>query len=266
MTRQQIIRRRRRIALLMGVAALVILIFLIRGAIGLIGKLTASDDTPDAPSAAAAVKQPQYDGTPVRISEYIDDEGDRPAVPWNLMLVNVEHPLAEGYVPVLATIETRWEVDERIADAAVQMLADCREAGLSPMICSAFRSVEKQQELFDDRIDRNKAGGMEDNAAREAAAEIVAIPGTSEHHTGLALDIVSSEYQLLDEGQEDTPEYQWLREHCAEYGFILRYPPDKTEETGIIYEPWHFRYVGKEAAREIMEQGITLEQYSEQES
>ena len=90
---------------------------------------------------------------------------------------------------------------------------------------------------------------------------MVAVPGTSEHQLGLAVDLVSSEYTGLDERQEETGSYQWLVKHCAEYGFILRYPNDKTEITGIIYEPWHFRYVGVEAAREIMDQGICLEEY-----
>lgn len=88
-------------------------------------------------------------------------------------------------------------------------------------------------------------------------------PGTSEHHTGLALDIVSQNYQLLDEEQENTPEQQWLMHNSYKYGFILRYPNDKSKITGIHYEPWHYRYVGKEIAKEIYEQGICLEEYLE---
>ena len=205
---------------------------------------------------------PHYNGQPVSAEIYLNADLDRPAVPWNLMLVSEAFPLADGYVPVLDTISTRWEVDERIAKDAEKMLSDCRAEGLNPIICSAFRSVDKQGELFADHIDRNLADGLADEEAVRSAADIVAVPGASEHHTGLALDIVSYDYQLLDEGQEKTPENQWLREHCAEYGFILRYPPGKTEQTGIIYEPWHFRYVGAEAAAEIMEKGITLEEYS----
>ena len=89
----------------------------------------------------------------------------------------------------------------------------------------------------------------------------VARPGTSEHQAGLAVDIVSVEYQVLDEGQEDTPLQQWLMAHCWEYGFILRYPTDKSDLTGVGYEPWHYRYVGEEAAKAITEQGICLEEY-----
>ena len=89
----------------------------------------------------------------------------------------------------------------------------------------------------------------------------VALPGTSEHALGLALDLISNEYTELDERQEETPEAKWLAQNCHKYGFILRYPPEKTNITGIIYEPWHYRYVGEEHAAKIMEKGITLEEY-----
>ena len=90
---------------------------------------------------------------------------------------------------------------------------------------------------------------------------MVAVPGTSEHQLGLALDLVDARHVKLDESQENTDAYKWLSKHCAEYGFIVRYPNGKTDITGIIYEPWHFRYVGVEAATYIMENGITLEEY-----
>lgn len=85
--------------------------------------------------------------------------------------------------------------------------------------------------------------------------------GTSEHQLGLAADIVAADYQVLEEEQENTPEQQWLMAHCQEYGFILRYPRDKQGLTGVGYEPWHYRYVGVEAAQEIMSQGLCLEEY-----
>lgn len=252
MTKKQIVLRRRLTFTAAAAGLLWLLLLLFRAVLGLLSS----------GSGPQTMKKPRYTGVPTSVDEYINDETGRPAVEWNLMLVSEGYPLAEGYVPVLATIESRWQVDERIAGAAESMLDDCRDAGLDPIICSAFRSVDQQEALFADRIGRSKAEGLEADAAVSSAAEIVAVPGSSEHHTGLALDIVAYDYQLLDEGQEETPENQWLREHCAEYGFILRYPPGKTGETGIIYEPWHFRYVGVKAAREIMEQGITLEEYS----
>ena len=103
--------------------------------------------------------------------------------------------------------------------------------------------------------------GCSREEAEEQAATMVALPGTSEHQLGLAVDIVDSEYQILESSQENTPVQRWLMEHCWEYGFILRYPKEKTQLTGIIYEPWHYRYVGKEAAKEIMNAGICLEEY-----
>ena len=131
-------------------------------------------------------------------------------------------------------------------------------------ICSAYRTIEKQTELYENKVRRLEAEGMSHEKALERAAAEVTRPGTSEHHLGLAADIVARSYQILDEKQEETPEQQWLMKNCWKYGFILRYPTEKTEETGIIYEPWHYRYVGKEAAKEIWEKGICLEEYLEE--
>ena len=103
--------------------------------------------------------------------------------------------------------------------------------------------------------------GLSYEDAAVKAATVVAKPGTSEHQVGLALDIVSSEYQELDEAQMETEDQKWLMENSWKYGFILRYPMDKSEITGVIFEPWHYRYVGKKAAKEITEQNITLEEY-----
>lgn len=180
---------------------------------------------------------------------------------WMLILVNEKNPLPDGYSPKLKKIENGLEFDERAIDYLNEMLADARLQGLSPVVCSAYRSVEYQQELFDNQIKKQIANGLSSQQAAVEVRKVVANPGTSEHNLGLAVDIVSLDYQILDERQATTPEIEWLVEHCSEYGFILRYPKDKTEITGIIYEPWHFRYVGKQAAKEIMNDGITLEEY-----
>ena len=143
-----------------------------------------------------------------------------------------------------------------------EMLADGRRVGLDFWVCSAYRTIEKQTALFEDKVRRVTAElGLTGEAAREKAGTEVAFPGTSEHNLGLAVDIVARDYQILDEKQAQTAEAQWLKENCWKYGFILRYPTDKTEETGIIFEPWHYRYVGEKAAKEIMDQGICLEEY-----
>ena len=152
-------------------------------------------------------------------------------------------------------------MDECAAEHLRDMLADCREEGLSPLICSSFRERSKQERLFENDVRKYMYSGMTEEEAREETARNVAIPGSSEHEAGLAVDIVYAGRQILDEDQEDNETQQWLMEHCWEYGFILRYPYDKQDITGITYEPWHYRYVGFEAAEEIMSKGICLEEY-----
>lgn len=180
---------------------------------------------------------------------------------WRLLLVNPWKELPEDYQVELRTLANGLQVDERIYDDLNDMLTDCREAGLEPIVCSAYRTEATQTRLYQNKISRLRAAGWSREAAKVEAARWVAPPGTSEHQTGLALDIVSADYQLLDEKQAETPEQQWLMEHCWEYGFVLRYPTDKSAVTGIGYEPWHYRYVGKEAAREMVRRGVCLEEY-----
>lgn len=181
---------------------------------------------------------------------------------WKLTLVNKWNPMEDGCKPAVAEIENNYYFDARAVGYLQEMLADGRREGLDFWICSAYRTIEKQRDLFEDKVRRVTAEtGLTGDAAREKAGTEVAFPGTSEHNLGLAVDIVARDYQILDEKQARTEEAQWLKENCWKYGFILRYPTDKTEETGIIFEPWHYRYVGEKAAKEIMEQGICLEEY-----
>ena len=172
---------------------------------------------------------------------------------WNLLLVNREQKLPQGFSVALASIQGgQYQVDARCVDALEQMLADCRAAGFSPA---------EQRLLFNRETARWMALGMPLTEAQRAAAKSTAVPGTSEHQTGLAVDLVDSNYWGLDEAQASMPAQKWLMEHCWEYGFILRYPSDKEAVTGIVYEPWHYRYVGLQAARTIHEQGLCLEEY-----
>lgn len=168
---------------------------------------------------------------------------------WNLLLVNEWNAIPDGFEVVTAEVEDGYVIDERVCDALRKMLADCREAGYSPKIISTFRTREKQQYLYDHTA--NKAD--------------TAVPGHSEHECGLAADIIDAGSEgwrhPLTEEQADMPAQKWLMEHCRDYGFILRYPKDKTEIIGIVYEPWHYRYVGKNHARAIMEKGLCLEEY-----
>lgn len=180
---------------------------------------------------------------------------------WNLTLVNNTHPLDENYQPELAEVENGYTFDARAAESLKEMLAAAREAGLSPQICSAYRTIEEQKAIYNQTMQEWIDQGMTYLEAFEETGKSVAYPGTSEHELGLAADIVSSSYGMLDEAQADTEEAKWLEENCYKYGFILRYPPDKISETGIIYESWHYRYVGKEDAKKIMDSGVTLEEY-----
>jgi D-alanyl-D-alanine carboxypeptidase len=182
-------------------------------------------------------------------------------LPWNMVLVNYEHPMKQGYIPELKELEPGYSVDIRIADAANEMLADAKKAGLHVIICSAYRSVERQKNVFDESMKDCIEKGMGYWEAYCDTVKSVAEPGESEHALGLALDLISNQYTELDKGQENTKEAKWLAENCYKYGFILRYPPEKTNITGIIYEPWHYRYVGKEDAKKIHDLGITLEEY-----
>ena len=184
-------------------------------------------------------------------------------IPWYLVLVNGKTPMKDGYVPKLKEIKKDYSVDERIADAAEKMLADAKAAGMKIVICSAYRSVERQEQVFNESLEERLDRGMDYWDAFADNRLSVAEPGTSEHALGLALDLISNQYTELDEGQENTKEAKWLKENCHKYGFILRYPPEKTEITGIIYEPWHYRYVGVEDATKIMNLGVTLEEYLE---
>ncbi|MBQ8355865.1 MAG: M15 family metallopeptidase [Oscillospiraceae bacterium] len=183
---------------------------------------------------------------------------------WRVMLVNRDHPVPDDPDIPLSWVRDDIYVDSRCYEDLEAMLGACSDAGLIPIVCSGYRDLEYQTRLFQNKISRLRATGMSEQEAQLVAQTIVAIPGTSEHHIGLAVDIVDQKYQILNEQQEQTPVQQWLIEHSWEYGFILRYPNGKSDITGIIYEPWHYRYVGREVAAEIQDSGLCLEEYLEQ--
>ena len=180
---------------------------------------------------------------------------------WRLLLVNRWNPMPEAYAVTLKKLPNGLQVDERVYDDLTAMLTDCGKAGLHPIVCSAYRDTATQTRLHQNKIARLRAAGYSRSAAEQEAIRWVAAPGTSEHQTGMAVDIVSASYQKLTHQQEKTAEQKWLMEHCWEYGFILRYPTDKSEVTGVGYEPWHYRYVGREAALAMRDRGLCLEEY-----
>lgn len=213
-----------------------------------------SAPAPTAPPASQSTpssSQPQSESTDVPAS----------ADPL-LILANKDNPLPADYAPDLAYLEGgSYQMQSEAAAAFDRMKNAANATGLHLMACSTYRSVERQTELFNAEIQKWMGQGMDEAAAREQAATVVMVPGCSEHNTGLAVDVGSITNQRVAEDFENEPEFAWLQEHAAEYGFILRYPADKVEVTGVTYEPWHYRYVGVENAQKIKESGLCLEEY-----
>ena len=177
-----------------------------------------------------------------------------------LAIASADYPMESEYVVETTAVEG-YLFDARAAGALQAMLDAARADGMGVYITSAWRSRATQAGLYENRVYRFQLEGYSREEAEEVGATVVARPGESEHELGLSVDLVTDTYTSLDEGFAGQPEYQWLLEHCAEYGFIQRYPPEKSDITGIIWEPWHFRYVGVEVAQYIMENGLCLEEY-----
>lgn len=176
---------------------------------------------------------------------------------WMLLLVNSSNAIPDGYAPTeLTELSNGQSVDKRIYPSLQSMFDDARAQGVYPVVSSGYRTAKQQQSEMDDKIQEYIDDGKSEDEARTLAATYVAQVGYSEHEAGLAIDIVAK----ANKSNDDTV-WAWMKEHCAEYGFILRYPEGKEGVTGMSYEPWHFRYVGVEAAQKIMGAGITLEEY-----
>lgn len=174
---------------------------------------------------------------------------------WNLMLVNQSNHIPENYEVSLRKLSNGKQVDERIYNPLVTMLEDGAEEGYYMVVVEAFRTENEQQILFDEKVQAYINEGYPKIWAKKVAEKWVAVPGTSEHQIGMAVDI-NPDYDKS--GREV---YEWLANNAHEYGFIRRYPEDKVKITGIMNEPWHYRYVGETAAKEIYDQGICLEEY-----
>ena len=179
-----------------------------------------------------------------------------------LTLVNPWNPVSEtGYRPRLTRIENGLQADRSCADALKRMLQDCRTAGRDPLLLSAWRSVDDQLVLYEDRVQQLVDQGFSPEEAETQTSRVIARPGRSEHELGLAFDIVDAEYPEEDEDQASTLTSQWLEENAWRYGFIQRYPQDAEAVTGYGWHPWHYRYVGTDVAESIWTLGITLEEY-----
>ncbi len=182
-------------------------------------------------------------------------QADIPDTERNLILVNRWNPVPDNYEVNLVEVGDGECVDERIYDSLMEMLEDAKEAnwGQLPRVVSGYRTMEQQQRIYDEKLAEYRQEGYSDDEAEALVQQWVATPGYSEHQLGSAVDINGATYDV----------YFWLQENSYKYGFIFRYPGHKTEVTGVAEEVWHYRYVGVEAAAEIYEQGICLEEYVE---
>lgn len=180
-----------------------------------------------------------------------------------ILFVNPWHTIDPDYTVELTAINENHQIATVAYDDYEEMIAACRSAGLDPAVCSSYRTQEYQQILFERKTAYYRSRGKSQSEAELLARQTVAYPGTSEHQLGLALDIIDNSNWNLNESQAKTATQKWLMEHSWEYGWILRYPDGKSDITGIIFEPWHYRYVGREIAAEIHESGLCLEEYLE---
>ncbi|OON96207.1 MAG: hypothetical protein ATN31_09975 [Candidatus Epulonipiscioides saccharophilum] len=181
----------------------------------------------------------------------IEDDDD-----WQLRLINAKNPVPQEYTLEVAILKNGNKVDERIYPFLKEMFDDARAAGMYPVVTSGYRTNAEQKKLYDDKIEEYLLEGYSEIEAIKLTEKFLANPGTSEHEMAIAVDIVGDWMK-----SSSAEVYDWLKSHAHEYGFILRYPENKNHITGINYEPWHYRFVGVDAAKEIYEQNITLEEF-----
>ena len=243
-------------------------------------EVTTTTTTTTATTKAPTTQKPTY------TDRFIDEDGmlqfetgdnyvqaknyaDAAAIPWNLLLVNDWNPMQEGYdeAVTMKKLETKYaqvngnqRVDARMYDDLIAMLTAGKAYNIG--VQSSYRPYAKQKELYWRQVDKWKSKYSDPVELQTKAGEVVKRPGYSEHNTGLAVDLYGSGDTSLSPSFANTAAYKWLMEHCADYGFILRFPKGKEAITGVIYEAWHFRYVGDpDVAHRIMDAGLCLEEY-----
>lgn len=180
---------------------------------------------------------------------------------WRLVLINKQHPIPEDYEFKLGKTKDNIQCDDRIIEELLLMMQAAQKDGLNLAIRSPYRTSDRQESNFNNRIKDYMRQGLSYMDAYKKTSQVITVPGCSEHEVGLALDITSNTYLPLKQGFADTEEGKWLEEHSCEYGFILRYPEGKEYITSIEYEPWHFRYVGREAAMTMKQENLCLEEF-----
>lgn len=223
-----------------------------------VNEMTGTDPAQEAESSET---DPSAEGENPEAAEEQTEEIVFESSDWRLVLVNKQHPIPEDYSFNLGTIKGSLQCDERIIADLLSMLQAAKDDGIDLVICSPYRTLDRQEYLFNKKIKLYMNQGSSYMEAYKIASQAVTIPGASEHQIGLALDIYTESYKLLNEGFGETDAGKWLAAHSCEYGFILRYPAGKEYITSIEYEPWHFRYVGKEAATIMTQEDICLEEF-----
>ena len=227
------------------------------------GKAEIITPEPDNTTQDAAITEKTTEKETVSVVEKPTDNGrvivDMNESPWNLVIVNAKREIPEGYEPQLEEILGSGKyLDYRVAPYYEKMYYAAKKEGVTLTPYSAYRSYERQKINYENLTDTymSRYGISRDEAAKKAATVILP-PGTSEHNLGLAVDICNTLNSFAN-----TKEYKWLSEHAHEYGFILRYTAEKQPVTGIVPEPWHWRYVGPEYAKEIRDSGLCLEEWT----
>lgn len=193
---------------------------------------------------------------------------------WALYVIGNKNPLPENFTVETKTVTGERTLDSRCADYAIEMLNAAAEQNVGLFVTSSYRSVQKQAENMESYINTLISQGYSQEEAKIQAEKEIALPGRSEHNAGLAMDIVSSDYWSthddLDESFEKLPQFDWLIKNSWKYGFVLSYPKGKEDITGIIYEPWHYRFVGLKHAEKMHEvyestgEFLTVNEYIEQ--
>lgn len=246
--------------------ALVIVVTIIWGGISLIGKAFKPKDEQSSipvssnPTASTGASESTTTSEPT--GPVPPDTATR--ADWNLVLINRSNAIDNDLTVKKVKFDNQY-VDERVATAYQAMFDAAKADGITLYLRSGYRSIATQKANYEAEITRNMSNGMTKEDAIIETEKYYALPGQSEHHTGLALDIITPEYHkspnILDKRFADTAAYKWLIENCASFGFILRYPEEKVTITKINFEPWHYRYVGSDNAKYMKEKGICLEEY-----
>lgn len=240
----------RRVYVREAAASLLIIALVIAVALG-VNKFFYGFDHPQLTMAGGSVRENEEAGSGGRERGFVQSED------WRLVLVSSEYPIEEDFDGELTELRYGEKVDSRIYPDLQDMFDEMREAGLSPRVVEGYRTGDEQQKRLSDKIAEYMGYGKSREEARKLALQWEQEPGTSEHEIGICVDISSE----AGDNASANDVWNWMDENCSRFGFIKRYPNNKISVTGVRGEPWHYRYVGAEAAQEIMEKGITLEEY-----